>query len=156
MTMTVRALPICPPTLTLSPEATVAEAMSMMIQREVNHIPLCAEHGRFLGLISSNAVLRALLPAGARIEHGVENLNFAGDTLPMLLYHLRDEAQRPAMELADASVTPVRQGTPLLEAAQLLSRTTAPLPVVGDDGRLIGMMSRRMLLTYLLDKSRNA
>lgn len=154
--MTVRALPICPPTLTLSPESTVAEAMSMMIQREVNHVPLCAPDGRFVGLISSNAILRALIPASARIEHGVENLNFVGDAMPMLLDHLRRNAHRPVMELADADAVPVRQDTPLLEAALLLSRTTAPLPVVNADGLLLGMMSRRMLLTYLLDKSRNA
>lgn len=152
--MTVRALPICPPTLTLSPRATVAEAMSMMIQREVNHIPLCEEDGRFVGLISSNAILRALIPASARAEHGVENLNFLGDALPMLLDHLHDNADRPVGELADADVHAVRQDTHLLEAAHLLSRTTSPLPVVNGDGRLLGMMSRRMLLTYLLDKSR--
>ncbi|TCJ16366.1 CBS domain-containing protein [Parasulfuritortus cantonensis] len=153
--MTVRALPVCPPTLTLAPEATVAEAMSMMIQREVNHIPLCEPGGRFLGLISSNAILRALVPASARVEHGVENLNFVGDALPMLLDHMKGNADRRVVELADASVAPVRMETPLLEAALLLSRTNTPLPVVGDEGRLLGMMSRRMLLTYLLDKSRN-
>lgn len=154
--MTVRALPVCPPTLTLAPESTVAEAMSMMIQREVNHIPLCRPDGRFVGLISSNAVLRALVPASARVEHGVEDLNFAGDAMPMLLDHMRDNARRPVKELADADVVPVRPDTPLLEAALRLSRTTAPLPVVDEDDHLVGMMSRRMLLTYLLDKSRSA
>lgn len=156
--MTVRALPICPPTLTLAPEATVGAAMSMMIQRGVNHIPLCGADGRFLGLISSNAILRALVPASARVEHGIDNLSFVGDALPMLLAHLGDHASRPVIELADADVVPVRQDTPLLEAALLLSRTTSPMPVVGADGRLVGMMSRLILLTYLLDKSnsRNA
>jgi len=154
--MTVRALPICPPTLTLAPEATVAEAMSMMIQREVNHIPLCTADGRFAGLISSNAILRALIPASARAEHGVENLNFLGDAMPMLLDHLRDNADRPVRDLADADVMAVRQDTHLLEAAHHLSRTTAPLPVVNEDGKLLGMLSRRMLLTYLLDKARTA
>lgn len=154
--MTVSALPICPPTLTLPPEATVGEALSMMIQREVNHIPLCAADGRFLGLISSNAILRALIPASARVEHGVENLSFVGDALPMLLSHLHNNEGRPVLELADADVAAVRPGTPMMEAARQLSRTTAPLPVVGDDGRLLGMLSRRILLTHLLDKARAA
>lgn len=148
--MTVRALPVCPPTLTLPPEATVDQAMSMMIQREVNHIPLCTADGRFVGLISSNAILRALTPASARVEHGVDNLGFVGDALPMLVAHLRDNAGRRAGELADPEVQPIRQDTPLMEAANRLSHTTSPLPVVDAEGRLVGMLSRRMLLTYLL------
>lgn len=148
--MTVRVLPVCPPTLVLAPETTVAEAMSLMIQREVNHIPLCAADGRFVGLISSNAILRALLPASARVEHGVDNLNFAGDALPMLLDHLRDNADRPARDLADTELAPIRQDTPLLEAANRLSHISAPLPVVNAEGKLVGMLSRRILLTYLL------
>lgn len=154
--MPLRALPVCPPTLTLSPHSTVSEAMSLMIQREVNHIPLCETDGRYVGLISSNAILRALLPASARVEHGVDNLHFLGDALPMLLDHLRSNADRRALELADTDVRAVVQNTPLMEAAAQLAHTTSPLPVVDGEGRLLGMLSRRMLLTYLLDKSRTA
>lgn len=152
--MTLRALPICPPTLTLAPTATVAEAMSMMIQREVNHIPLCEANGRFVGLISSNAVLSALIPAGARAEPGVDGL--LGDALAMLLDHMRDHAGQPARSLADTALQPAGQDMPLLAAADRLSQTTAPLPVVDGQGRLLGMLSRHMLLTWLLDKSRSA
>jgi CBS domain-containing protein len=155
-TMTVRALPICPPSLFLSPEATVGEALSLMIQREVNHVPLCGPDGRFAGLISSNAILRALIPTSARVEHGIGNLNFVGDALPMLLDHLRDNADRPVRELADPEIQAISLSTPLLEAASKLSRTTSPLPIVDEQERLIGMLSRRMLLTYLLDKARGA
>jgi CBS domain-containing protein len=154
--MTVRALPVCPPTLTLPPEATVDEAMSMMIQREVNHIPLCAADGRFVGLISSGAILRALMPASARAQHGVENLNFVGDALPMLVDHLRGNGSRRAAELVDPEAQPIRLDTPLMEAANRLGHTTAPLPVVDGDGRLLGMLSRRMLLTYLLHMAQAA
>lgn len=152
--MTVRALPICPPSLTLPPDATVADAVRLMIQRGVNHIPLCEADGRFVALIASNAILHALLPVSARVEHGVENLNFAGDALPMLLDHLQDNAGRPARELADPDVEAVPEDAPMLEAARRLSLTSTPLPVVDADGRLLGMLSRLILLTYLLDKSR--
>ena len=152
--MTVRSLPICPPSLFLPPDATVGEALSLMIQREVNHIPLCGPNDRFVALISSNAILRALIPASARVDHGVEHLGFLGDALPMLLDHLRDNAGKPARELADPEVAALPHDTTLLEAADKLSHTTAPLPVVDADGRLLGMISRRMLLTYLLDKAR--
>lgn len=151
--MTVRALPISPPTLTLPAAATVAEALALMVQRKVNHLPVCSAEGRFLALVSSNAILHALLPASARVEHGVEGLDFAGDALPMLLAHLGELAARPALDLADPEAVPVTPDTPLLEAARRLTRTSSPLPVVAGDGQLLGMLSRRLLLTHLLGQA---
>lgn len=152
--MSIRVLPICPPSLTLSPQATVSEVMSMMIQREINHIALCEADGRFAGLISSNAILRALIPLSARVDHGVEHLDFLGDALPMLVNHLRDHADKPAALLVDVDVKALSQETSLLLAANQLSQATAPLPVLDEQGRLLGMLSRRMLLTWLLEKSK--
>lgn len=154
--MTVHALPIRPPTLTLAPEATVDEAMSMMIQREENHIPLCAADGRFIGLISSSAILSALIPAAARGQRGAERSGPAADALPILVDHLRDNAGRRAGDLADTEVQPIRQDTPLMEAANRLSHTAAPLPVVDVEGKLVGMLSRPVLLTYLLHMAQSA
>lgn len=121
-----------------------------MLERQVNHIPICAVDGRFAGIISSNAILRELIPISARVEHGLASLRFAGDALPMLADHLRDVSDKRVSALADAEVDVLREDTPLLEAAQMLYRTSAPLPVVGADGRLVGMLSRRVMLAYLV------
>ena len=42
------------------------------------------------------------------------------------------------------------EDTPLLEAALLLHRHVAPLPVLGADGKFKGMLSRRTLLAHLI------
>lgn len=147
--MTVRNLLLCPPPLTLPPDATVSETLSLMIQREVNHIPLCDDAGRFLGLVSSNALLRILMPKEAPPANEPDEV-----ALDHLIDQLHDSNQRCVGELVDASVRPVELETPILEAARRLSDTPAPLPVVNRAGQLVGLLGRRLLLTYLIDKGR--
>jgi CBS domain-containing protein len=151
--MTVRALPSFPTTLSLTPDATVIEALRIMLAQQVNHIPVCTVEGQFIGMISSNSILRELVPASARVGHSLDNLSFAGDALPMLLDHLRDVSGKKVSELADGNGNVLQEDTPLLQAAKMLSETAAPLPVVSADGRLVGMLSRRVILGYLLGQA---
>ena len=150
--MAVSSLPIRPPSLTLSTEATVGEAMSLMIQREVNHIPVCGADGRFVGLLGRSAIQRALLPAGP--DAGQPDAG--AETLPILIDRLRANEGRPVRELLNGQGAAIRYDTPMLEAARRLSESTTPLAVIDEEGHLLGMLSRRILLTLLLDKSRSA
>ncbi len=152
--MTVRHLLLCPPSLYLSPDAAVGEVISMMIQREVNHIPLCESNGRYLGLVSSNAILRALLPDGIDADEDTSQPDQIRTALSGLIDSLRNDQDRPARELIDASLQPLDQNSPILEATRRLAATNAPLAVIDDQGFLVGLLSRRLLLTHLLDKSR--
>jgi CBS domain-containing protein len=52
-------------------------------------------------------------------------------------------------EIAKKNVPVLDEECPTLEAALLLSQSTTPLPVIGKDGKLSGMLSRRILLSYL-------
>jgi len=47
------------------------------------------------------------------------------------------------------------EDTPLLEAALLLHRHVAPLPVLDASGKFKGMLSRRTLLAHLIKKAGN-
>jgi CBS domain-containing protein len=153
--MTVRSLPYCPPSLFLAPEATVGEAIDAMIRNAVNHLPICSAEGRFMGLIGSHDILLALLPASARVEHGVANLSFVGDGEGMLLDHLRTLRARPALALVRSDDAPLRPDTPLIEAARLLAGAATPLPIVDPEGRLLGMLSRRAIIGHLLGQARD-
>lgn len=147
--MTVRNLLLCPPPLTLSPDATLSETLSLMIQREVNHIPLCDDDGRFVGLVSSNALLRVLMPGDTAPANESDEV-----ALGHLIGRLHDSGHRCVGDLVDTNVHPVALDTPILEAARRLSDTPAPLPVVNRAGHLVGLLGRRLLLTYLIDKGR--
>lgn len=151
--MSIKAIPIFPPTLCLQPEAKLMEALKLMLEKQINHVPLCDGNGGFAGVVSTNAVLRALIPASARVEGGLSNLRFAGDADRMLTSRLQDLERLTVGEFAKKDVPLLDEDCPLLEAALLLTQSTAPLPVLGADGKLRGMLSRRALLAYLAQQA---
>jgi len=120
-----------------------------MLEKRVNHIPLCDSEGRFCGLISAASILQELIPVSARGEHGLPDLKFAGDATRLLTAHLHDLEKRAAGEVAKTATPVLDENCPTLEAALLLTQNHAPLPVVGADGKLRGMLSRRAMLDYL-------
>ncbi|MFN3396900.1 MAG: HPP family protein [Sulfurimicrobium sp.] len=151
--MSIKAIPICPPTLCLQPEAKLMDALKLMLEKQVNHVPLCDGSGGFAGVVSTNAVLQALIPASARTKGGLSDLRFAGDADRMLTGRLHDLERLTVGEFAARDILRLDEDCPLLEAALQLANSTAPLPVVGADGKLRGMLSRRALLAYLAQQA---
>jgi len=153
--MTIAQIPYQPPTLFLKPDATLTEALQLMLEKRVNHIPLCDADGRYCGVVSTATILQELIPASARGEHGLADLKFAGDATRLLTAHLRDLDKRTVAEVAKSATPVLEESCPTLEAALLLTQSHAPLPVVGADGKLRGMLSRRALLEYLVRQAEN-
>jgi CBS domain-containing protein len=65
--MSIKSLPIMRAATTITPQASVAEALQIMLANRVNHVPVC-EGERYIGLISVNDILRKLLPAGVQMS----------------------------------------------------------------------------------------
>lgn len=151
--MTIAHIPYRPPTLCLKPDATLMEALRLMLEKGVNHVPLCDGEGRFCGVISTATILQELIPASARGEHGLSDLKFAGDATRLLTAHLHDLEIRMVRDVAKTATPVLEENCPTLEAALLLTHNHAPLPVVGADGKLRGMLSRRALLDYLVSQA---
>lgn len=148
--MTIAKIPHHPPTLILKPEATLMEALRLMLEKRVNHVPLCDADGRYCGVVSTAAILNELIPASARGVHGLADLKFAGDATRLLSAHVRDLEKRTVLDVAKTATPVLEEDCPTLEAALLLSQNHVPLPVIGADGKLRGMLSRRALLGYLV------
>lgn len=154
--MTIANIPYRSPTLCIDPDATLMEALRLMLEKEVNHVPLCDSERHFCGVVSTNAILQELIPISARGEHGLTDLKFAGDATRLLTGHLRDLGKRPVRDAAKTATPVLDENCPLLEAALLLTQSNAPLPVIGADGKLRGMLSRRALLDFLLREAETA
>lgn len=152
--MTLRVVPLQPESACLSQDTSLLDALRLMLDKGVNHLPVCNE-GFWAGLVDINDILGELLPASARGEHGLKDLRFVGDGLALIAAHIKELANRPVREVVLHDLPTLDEDTPLLEAALLLHRHVKPLPVLGADNRLKGMLSRRILLTYLIAKSGN-
>lgn len=150
--MPINAIPFVPPNICLKPDSTLSEALDLMLKREINHLPVCDAGGTFLGLLSTNAILNALIPASAQIEGGISNLKFVGDALRMLGAHLRDLERLKVKDFVKKDIPALREDSPILETTKLLAQSTTPLAVVDQDGKLLGLLFRRALLAFLLER----
>ena len=153
--MPINAIPFFPPSVALKPDDSMLDALKLMLEMKINHAPICDGAGVFIGLISTNAILNALIPSSAKAEGGLSNLKFAGDGMGLLVTHLLKLERLKVAEFAKRDIPVLHEGSPILEATLQLAQSTAPLPVVDRDGKLLGLISRRALLAYLLAQQKN-
>jgi len=149
--MTLRAVSLQPEPICVSPDTSLLDALHLMLDKGVNHVPVC-DGGTWAGLVDINDILYELLPVSARGEHGLKDLRFVGDGVSLIAGHFKDLANKTVREVELHDLPTLDEDTPLLEAALLLHRHVAPLPVLGADGKFKGMLSRRGLLKHLITK----
>lgn len=150
--MTIETIPLITPTFSLQPRSSQLEALNQLLKHGVNHAPVC-ESETWVGLITIRDLLGGVLPVSARMEDGLADLSFVGDATAMLSAHLKDMGQRTVAELVRRDVPVLRRDHRLMETALLLYQQGMPLPVLGSDGHLLGMLSARALMQYLADKT---
>lgn len=125
-----------------------------MLENQVNHLVVCDENKQFVGILSTNAIIKALVPASAQVEGGLSDLKFIGDAVRLLTAHLQNLQSLKVGEFTKKDVPVLHEDSPILEAAKLLAESSSPLPVVSMSGELIGLLSRRALLSYLWAQER--
>lgn len=150
--MTIETIPLITPTLCLHPRSSQLDALNQLLRHGVNHAPVC-EAETWVGLVTIRDLLGQVLPVSARMEDGLADLSFVGDATAMLTAHLRDMGLRTVADLVRRDVPTLRRDHGLMETALLLYRQAMPLPVLGADGHLLGMLSARALMQHLAEKS---
>jgi CBS domain-containing protein len=149
--MTLRAVPLLPEAVCLKPESSLLDALRLLLEKGVNHLPVC-NGDSWAGLLDINDILGELLPVSARGEHGLKNLRFVGDGTALISSHVSKLKDISVRQVQLHDLPTLDEDTPLLEAALLLHRHGKPLPVLGKDGKFKGMLSRRVLLAHLINK----
>lgn len=118
--------------ITLSPEQSVHDAISVLLEHKISGAPVVDENGQLKGMFSESDCLKGALEAS---YHGTEI--------------------GPVSEYMTLDLQTVTGQTSILDAAEIfLADHRRRLPVV-DDGKLVGQISRRDLLRAMDDFSRN-
>lgn len=113
---------------TLSPDRDVFEAVRLLLKHRISGAPVVDAEGRLLGVFSERCSLHVLLDA-------------AYDSLPTTRVGA----------FMDTEPRTVKPETDLLSIAQVFLLTSARrLPVVDDEGILLGQISRRDVLAAAL------
>jgi CBS domain-containing protein len=126
--------------VTVAPGTSIKAVARLLVDRRISGVPVVDEDGTVLGVVSEGDILVK--------EH-------EGHGPASLLGHLLDwdEAERlkhTARDAADAMTSPavtIRPARPVHEAAgKMLDRGVNRLPVVDDNGRLVGIVTRADLV----------
>ena len=122
---------------TVSGDTGAAEALDLMVERGIRHLPVLAAEGELIGILSIDD-LRAALPFDVSQNRGLD---------PLERHRLRDFRVPDAMTWAPLTVQP---NTSLEEAARTLSKhRIGCLPVVETHGELVGILSETDALRAL-------
>jgi CBS domain-containing protein len=126
----------------LRPSDTLGKAASLILRHHYRNLPVVDEAGRYLGVVSSNCLLRLVLPRAATMEEGLEHLPFVNDTVEDLRERWQEALDHSVRECLDTSVETVAPDTPLTETLLALYHNRTSLPVVErESGRLVGLVS---------------
>jgi CBS domain-containing protein len=122
------------PVVTLGVGATVREAVALMREREIRHVPVVDARERLVGIVTDRDLRQVILDVAiGRV--GPE----AGGT--------GDLGLREVMTWGVVTVTP---GTDLREAARVMrERRLGALPVVDAGGHVLGILTERDLIDAL-------
>ncbi len=116
--------------VTVTPETTVKEALSLLARHRIAAMPVVSETGRIKGVVSEADLIRELVGVDARINE-----------IP-LEATTRDHPKYVEEVMTRHAIT-VRPDTDLAEAVELITSTTVKsVPVVDGHGHVTGMLSR--------------
>lgn len=132
--------------------ATLEEVTAQLIELGVSSLPVVDGRERVVGFISDGDIMRAIA------EHKTRSI-FSGGA-PTLLYYddesvedkVRSLKTRNVMELATRKVLCVTETQSIGRVANILSKKKfKKLPVIDDDGRLVGIIRRSSIMKYVFD-----
>ncbi|HVZ11902.1 MAG TPA: CBS domain-containing protein [Patescibacteria group bacterium] len=116
----------------------VEKVALLIFGRNINGIPV-VEGKKLVGLVTENDILSRFFPSVSElIEDNVKSTNFE---------EMEEKASTimslPVSKIMKANPTTVHEDTPLLRAQSIMNtRGIGRLPVVDEDGRLIGIISK--------------
>jgi CBS domain-containing protein len=129
--------------LSVSPDASVATAAQLMLQKRISGLPVIDDHGNLVGIVTEGDFLRrAETGTGRRRPRWIEFLMGPG--------RLSDEyvrlSGRKVSDVMTPEVQAVPPDTPLEQAVRLMERRNIKRVLVVDNGKVVGIVTRANLL----------
>jgi CBS-domain-containing membrane protein len=133
--LTVRAL-MTPSPATLAPDDLVLDAMRLMREKGVRHIPIVNAAGQLKGLVTETDILRNVLHGSA----------MTGDEK----YHATLDVMLPIEQVMVRDVATLKAGDPVERAVGLfLERKIRSAPILDDAGKVEGIVTETDLIRLL-------
>ena len=117
-------------------------AIDFMMEKHMGLVPVVDSEERFVGLVSGDRLMHAMLPKHLTMVRGLDRMSFLRESEEELRERLDDLGSRTIGEIMDTRAKVVHPDSPLVEAMKILGGTQFVVPVVDrDDGKLLGAIS---------------
>lgn len=133
---------IVKPAVTIPESATFRDAVSEMIEKQTNTLLVVSGEGTLVGEIGVSDLLDAVVPS--YLDGDSIAAHFA--TEEMFKEAVSDAELKPATEFMATDLSPLTLNDSLMTVASIaIAQRRARIPVVDEDNRPVGMVSRRGL-----------
>ncbi len=128
--------------ITVAPTDTVARAATVIAERRVGTLPVVTNEGRLIGIVRLQDILKIFMPDFVAL---LDNIEFVSDFGALEHFRPSDLPAAATMTM-DALMSPpisVKSSCGLLRSFAIMTRhQLQDLPVVDEEGRLVGIASR--------------
>ncbi len=138
--------------VTVSPGTTVEEVVRVLKRHDLPGVPVVNEGGRCVGIITENDLVIADDEGDLHIPHYIELMGGVVFLEPLRRFEerLRKAVSSTASDMMTADPVTVGPDASVKEAARIIAEEGHNrLPVVEDDGRLVGVITRADVLRAL-------
>lgn len=136
------------PAVSISTDASYEEAARLMHRNRFSGLPVIDDAGRLVGIVSEKDLFRAIYP---NYEEFCSNPEICLDQEAREA-EIESIRGRPVRDFMTRGVITIGSASPVLQAGGLmLARGLHRLPVV-DDGRLVGIVTRREIYRAILQQ----
>jgi CBS domain-containing protein len=141
-----------PDPATVTPDTSAEDVARLLGEQELHGVPVVDGDGRVVGIATENDLVLSDEEGDLHIPHYIEL--FGGliflEPLREFRSRLRKATATSAADLMTANPTTIGPGADLHEAGRIISGSGHNrLPVVGEDGRLVGVITRADVLRGL-------
>lgn len=130
-----------PVTTRLYADQPAGAAIDFMRTQHIELVPVVDRDDKFVGLLSSETLMRMLLPRSIGMMRGIKHASYLRETPEDLQKRLNDIRQQTTGDLVTAYAQTVHPDAALTDALLAISERQYIVPVVDDEDRLVGAIS---------------
>jgi predicted transcriptional regulator len=131
---------------TASPECSVKDAVCMMVEKRTNSLIVIDEEGKPMGTVSSYTLIKEVVPAYLKGDPVFSNFGAEG-TFDKYAEKVQDKKLKDIMH---TDIHILNEKDAMIEAASYsIHADRRLLPVVNDEGKLIGVITRTCIKNAL-------
>lgn len=130
-----------------TPESTLKDVANILYRHRISGVPVVDSNEKVIGIMSEKHLIKAALPD---YETLIENMSFNPEVEPFDELLKREDEIKVA-EIMTRKVFITTEDTPIVEvAAMMMFRNIRRVPVVDDEGHLIGMVLRSDIVSKVI------